>query len=591
MTFTKDSLESLRQRVDLPELIGSFIELKRHGAAFKALCPFHDEKSPSFNVQKGDSHYHCFGCGAHGDAIAFLMNFQKLSFRDAVEFLAEKFHVHLEKIEGEETSGPSRKEMREALELASRIYHVLLLHSVEGQEALQYLYKRGLSLEFIKHFELGWAPASSGTLQPLLKARGCSSEIIDACGLMSGNKEFFSSRILFPIRSSTGFVIGFSGRKIKEETYGGKYVNTKETPLFKKSQILFGLNYSRQRIAKERIALVVEGQIDALQLIYNGLDFTVAGQGTAFGEKHVEILSGLGILTVYLAFDSDKAGLSATAKVGDLFQKSGVEVKVVTLPPGYDPDLYLKEKGAFSFLQLMETSEDYLSFLVRYHSLELNMESPAGKNELATMLSKQIRAWDQPLMVHESLKKLAVVLKVPESLVGVGRLDVSNIYLKKTEYAGHQIIDPDWILETEVLKWLIKTSHPALPLLANENLQPGSFKVPLCEKMFVYYQEKRPLDTLTMICHFEEGEGQKLIEEIAQKRIPLEDPDKIEKYFIEALQRLLDRNWMLEREQIRIKIQSGDHTDEEALNLAKEFESIKRSPPKVTFKVAVCQNT
>lgn len=572
--FTKESLETLRQRVDLPELIGSFIDLKRAGASYKALCPFHDEKSPSFHIQKGDAHYHCFGCGAHGDAIAFLMNFQKFRFSDAVEFLAEKFHVHLEKMETEEVQGPSKKHMQEALEFVSRVYHTLLLHTSEGHAALHYLFQRGISLEFIKYFELGWAPASSGVLHPLLKAKGISHEIAEACGLMSGNKEFFSSRIMFPIRSPSGFVIGFSGRKIKEETYGGKYVNTKETPVFKKSQILYGLNYSRSRIAKERIALVVEGQIDALQLIYQGLDFTVAGQGTAFGERHVEMLTQLGILTVYLAFDSDKAGLSAAAKVGDLFQKEGVEVKIVTLPPGYDPDLYLKEKGASAFLELMQRSEDYLSFIVRYHSLELNVETPAGKNELATMLSKQIRSWDQPLMVHESLKKLAELLKVPESLVGVGRMEISNIYLKKTEYAGHKTIDPDWVVETEVIRWLIK--HPTFLPLAKANLSHSAFTIPVCQKTYTLCLESLPLDSLSLIMHLDEGEGQKLVEEIEHKKIPIEQPNKLEKYFLEAIQKLLDRNFMIQREQIRVKIQSGAYSDEEALQLAEQFKSIQQ---------------
>jgi DNA primase len=582
--FTKDSLEMLRQRVDLPELIGSFIELKRAGAAYKALCPFHDEKSPSFNIQKGDSHYHCFGCGAHGDAIAFLMNFQKFRFNDAVEFLAEKFHVHLEKMEMEEVQGPSRREMQDALEFASRVYHALLLHTSEGHQALQYLFQRGISLEFIKYFELGWAPASSGVLHPLLKSKGISLEIAEVCGLLSGTKEFFSSRILFPIRSPSGFVIGFSGRKIKEETYGGKYVNTKETPIFKKSQILYGLNYSRSRIAKERIALVVEGQIDALQLIYQGLDFTVAGQGTAFGQKHVESLAQLGILTVYLAFDSDKAGLSASAKVGDLFQKEGVEVKIVTLPPGYDPDLYLKEKGVSTFLELMLQGEDYLSFLVRYHSLELNIQTPAGKNELASMLGKQIRSWDQPLMVHESLKKLAELLKVPESLVGVGQLDISNIYLKKAEYAGHQVIDPDWVMETDVLRWLIK--QPSFSPLAKNNLSSDAFVLPSCRKLYTLCLEASvPLDSLSLIMHFEEGEGQKLVEEIEQKKIPFDNPNKMEKYFLEAIQKLLDRNCMLKREEIRVKIQSGAHSDEEALLLAEQFQSIQ------PLKVLSCSST
>lgn len=564
----------LRQRIDLPSVLESFIELKRSGASYKAICPFHDEKTPSFTVQKGDTHYHCFGCGAHGDAIAFLMNHQRLTFTDSVEYLAGKFQVHLEKSEGEEPKGPSKKEMREALDVACRVYHALLLHTEEGHKALQYLYSRKLSLDFIKQFEIGYALENSGVLPILLKAKGVREEIAEASGLLKGNREFFSGRILFPIRAASGHMIGFSGRKIKEETYGGKYVNTPETPLFKKSRVLFGLNYCRAKIVKKRIALVVEGQIDALRLIHTGLDFVCASQGTAFGEGHVEELVALGIHTAYLAFDSDKAGRTATAKVGDLFQKEGIEVKVVNLPANYDPDLYVSEKGSQAFLQLMEAGEDYLAFLIKYHAETINLNSPAGKNELAQMMEKQIRHWPHPLLVHESLKKLANLLNVPESMVGVGTQNISHFYLKKVVYAGHESVNPAWVLETDVLAWLLKAG-PVVGNLAKSHLTPESFQIPICQQFYRLFLEEKISDLFQI---GQMNEGQKLLEAFSQKKIPL---DKAEKHFPEALQRLLDRNWMAEREAIRMQIQSGSHSDEEALELAKKFEMIKRTPPQI----------
>lgn len=584
--FTKESLETLRQRVDLVEVMDGFMDLKKAGAAYKALCPFHDEKTPSFTIQKGDTHYHCYGCGAHGDAIAFLMNHQKMPFSDAVEYLGDKFQVHLEKTEIEEIKGPSKVEMRQALEFASKLYHTLLLHSEEGRDALRYLFRRDLTLDFIKHFEIGYAPKDPHILKPLLKAKGISLEIAQVCGLTNGQRDFFTDRIMFPIRASSGYVIGFSGRKYREETYGGKYVNTPETPLFKKSRVLFGLNYSRSRIAKDRCALIVEGQIDALRLIHHGLDFVVAGQGTAFGHEHVKELIGLGILTAYLCFDPDQAGIGAAAKVGDLFQKEGVEVKLVTLPKGYDPDLFIKEKGGEDFLKLLESPEDYLSFLVRYHSQTIDMNTPAGKNELANLLSRQIRSWEHPLMVHESLRKLAHLLQVPESMVGVGQLEISNYFLKKYDYAGHQQVDPDWVVETDVLRWLIKVipSHPKVHPLSKKYLNVSSFRIPVCQTLFNYYNDTfdglKPLDFLAVLSHLEEGEGQKLLEELTHKKIDIEKADN---HFQDALQKLLDRNWMFEREKIRVKIQSGNQSDDEALLLAKQFEELKRSQPTINL--------
>ena len=376
--YTKESLELLRQRIDLVEVLTPHLQLHRAGAAFKALCPFHEEKTPSFIVQRGDSHYHCFGCGAHGDAIAFLMNNVKMSFTEAVEHLAERFGVPLEKMDAsEEVKGPSKSVLKEALDRAARLYHFLLLHSEEGQKALEYLYQRGIDLDFIRTFQIGYASNSPDLLKRFLYAQNVSEEVLLETGLIaaSSKRDFFCDRITFPIRDPMGAVIGFSARKFKEETYGGKYINTSETPLFKKSQVLFALSYCRQKIAKERKAIIVEGQIDALRLIHSGFNYTVAGQGTAFGEGHVRELCHLGVNHVYLALDGDTAGQEAAVKIGHLFQRKGVEVTVISLPPGADPDSLLKERGPTYFQDLLGQGKDYLTFLFAHLAKTLDPTS------------------------------------------------------------------------------------------------------------------------------------------------------------------------------------------------------------------------
>lgn len=198
--YTQESIETLRQRIDLVDVLMSHLELKRSGASYKALCPFHEEKSPSFIVQKGDSHYHCFGCGAHGDAIAFLMGHLKMGFVQAVESLAERFQVTLEKNDDVEAEkGPSKAALKNALEHAAQFYHYLLLHSVEGHEALQYLYKRGMDLSFIQRFELGYAPKNGDILFKYLRSEQIEEAIIEQVGLLNSKKrDFFMQRILFP---------------------------------------------------------------------------------------------------------------------------------------------------------------------------------------------------------------------------------------------------------------------------------------------------------------------------------------------------------------------------------------------------------
>ena len=188
--FTKESLENLRQRIDLVEVLSAHIDLKRAGAAYKGLCPFHDEKTPSFMIQKGDTHYHCFGCGAHGDAIHFLMSHLKMSFSEAVESLAKRFHVHLEMLEEAETNkGPNKTLLKEALEQACRFYHFHLLHTPEGHEVLQYLYKRGIDLNFINLFQIGLAPKAAGYFRKIMHAKFIKDETLEAAGLIAQSKE------------------------------------------------------------------------------------------------------------------------------------------------------------------------------------------------------------------------------------------------------------------------------------------------------------------------------------------------------------------------------------------------------------------
>jgi DNA primase len=583
--YSKESLEALRRSIDLVEVISSNVDLKRTGSSYKGLCPFHDEKTPSFMIQKGDDHYHCFGCGAHGDAIHFLMTLQRLSFSDAVESLAEKFQVHLDVIEGKtENKGPSKKILKEALEKASRFFQFYLLHTPEGYEAIKYLSKRSIYTDFIRQFKIGLAPKQIGMLKKILNEQGVTDDVMLASGLLrssGGYRDFFLDRITFPIHDPSGMVIGFSARKYKEETFGGKYVNTSETSLFKKSRVLFGLNYCRRRIAKERQVIIVEGQIDALRLIHEGFNFVVAGQGTAFGEEHIHELMNLGISQVYLGLDSDEAGVEAAAKIGNLFQNEGVEVDVITFPPGRDPDSFLREEGPDKLAHLLENSTPYLDFLVEFHSRAINVSTPAGKNEIVKILTHQIRGWKHSLMIHESLKRIANLLQVPEHMIGVGQEYSPNIHIRKSASIGLQKVDPTRILESDFLRWLLLMGGqlPRLIKIADLNIQPHHLINSSCQRIYQTYLRRAHnnlhCDILSLI---EQEEDQELLSNIMEKKVNL---DKAEEHFIETVQKILDRDWMEKREEIKRKIQSGQCSDEDALLLLKQFDELKKAHPKV----------
>jgi DNA primase len=587
-TFSRESLELLRGRIDLVEVLSPYLKLQRAGAAYKALCPFHDERTPSFVIQRGDSHYHCFGCGAHGDAIQFLMTHLKMSFVEAVESLAERFHVQLEEVEtSDRPKGPSKAILKDALDQASRFYNFYLLHTLEGHAALDYLYSRGIDLAFIEAFELGLAPKSSGLFLKAMWELKIPNAVLEEAGLYSKGREFFSDRITIPIRDAVGATIGFSARKYKEETFGGKYINTAETPLFKKSKVLFGLSFSRKRIAKERRACIVEGQIDALRLIHSGFDWTVAGQGTAFTEEMAKELIHLGVREVFLALDGDKAGREATVKVGDLFQKEGIEVKVVALPEKWDPDLVLQERGPEEWQKLLDASVDYLTFLVSHLSQSMNIDSPAGKNELVQSIAKRIRGWDHPLMVHESLRKLAKLTQTPETILGAPTEMTPQIHVRRSASVTFSEIDPDRILEADLLRWLFLMGEtiPSLLKIAEKNLTSEHFRTAaggaLYEKYLLAAREKTPLDLLSLAIDLEKAEQQLFLAEILQKKV---NREKAIPCFTETVQKILERHWMGEREEIKQKIYSGTCSEAEVLELAKKFDAIKRLRPEVVVE-------
>lgn len=583
--YNRESLENLRSKVAIVDVISEHIEVKKQGATYKALCPFHDEKSPSFTIDNSDGHYHCFGCGAHGDAIQFLLEHQKLSFNEAVERLARKFHVPLVFVDKEDMAeGDKRAKLKEAMELACQYYQFMLLHTEKGREALNYLAERGLDLEFIKKFRIGYAVPEPGLFFSYMAKKGILHDSLEEAGLLVKNskKEFFSDRIAFPIHHPSGYVIGFSARKFKESTYGGKYINSPETRLFKKSKLLFGLNYSRRRIAKTREALIVEGQIDALRLIDQGFDYAVASQGTAFGGEHAEELIKLGTNKALLCFDGDEAGINAALKVGDLFLTKGVEVKVMSLPKGEDPDSFLRNKGKDAFDAEMLKAEDYLDFLYRNSVKELDLTSPAVKKRVVEEIARKVNRFENEIVVHESIRKLAKLADLPESMIQKHVEGRTLIGVQRTSAAGIFKIDPHLILESDFLRSLLllnaRGKDHQQSALANVN--SNHFIHPLCQKLFKKIQERERCSILHFATTLNDGELEAFLQELLSKKM---DPGFAEDAFFESMQKLLDRQWMEKRELIRVKMQSGSLKDEEALALLKEFEEIKKQEPKIRY--------
>lgn len=559
--FSQESLEKLRDRIDLVEVIASFVDLKKQGKSYKGRCPFHEEKTPSFMIQTGQRHYHCFGCGAHGDAIAFLMEKQSYSFAEAVEVLASQFHVTLEKVDSKEDQNLTG--LKQALEEYALFTHQLLLYAPIGREALNYLYQRGFTLSMISKFQVGYAPKEIRSFQRYSKI---SNDLLQKSGLLKGRDSFFQDRILCPIQNPLGQIIGFSARKYLDQALGGKYINSPETPIFHKSKVFFGLNFCRKRIIEEKKVYIVEGHLDAMALIEEGLNLVLAPLGTAFTKEHVASLEKLGIEKVYLLFDSDSAGIKASIKAGNLIQHKGIAVSIVTLPKNEDPFSYVQMHGIHALCDLIEKEIDYLKFLVEYTSKLFDVSSPSGKNKLLETLSVQIKKWEYPVMVHESLKKLASLTQVPSDLLSIPKV-------KPTLSATKNITQS---IEMDLFSVIFssKKKQKKYLQLIKKYLTKEHFTESLNQKLFEILTSK---DTETnfvdLLIAINDQSLFDLFDAISQKKI---DSRKETSFFIQTLQKLLDRKWLQEREKVKVLIHDGSLSQEKVSQLAKKFDDLTK---------------
>jgi DNA primase len=358
-------VDEVRTRADLVEIIGEHISLKRAGKEFRALCPFHHEKTPSFYVVPAKGFYKCFGCGAGGDAFTFLMKKEGLSFLEAVRRIATKVGVEIPDDTARTTEDPNRA-LYEAVAFAADFYQRQLWESATGARAQEYLARRELTRAMVERFSLGYAPKAGGALRESANRQGITDAVLLAAGIVKENEraeepyDRFRDRIIFPIADSGGRWIAFGGRVLGRAAQGvPKYLNSPETAIYQKRRTLYGLNWSRTAIRREHSALVVEGYMDYVSLAARGVDHVVAGLGTAMTSEQADILARY-TRQALLLYDSDNAGLKASFRAGDELLGAGVEPLIVTLPPGEDPDSVVRKGGAEALAPHLAAAVDVL---------------------------------------------------------------------------------------------------------------------------------------------------------------------------------------------------------------------------------------
>ncbi|GAA4706312.1 DNA primase [Brevibacillus fulvus] len=352
---SEEIVRQVRSAVDLVDIVGEYVQLRKSGRALVGLCPFHSEKTPSFNVNAERQFFHCFGCGAGGDVFSFLMKIEQLTFPEALHKLAERAGITVPQLK-EENESPERsakQKMLEAYSQVAQMYHYVLTSTPYGTEAVKYLQKRGFSQQTIKEFQLGFAPDSWDFITQFLKRRQFDLEQMVEAGLLAKNEggrifDRFRGRVMFPIHNSQGEVIAFGGRALD----GGhpKYLNSPESILFNKSATLFNLHRARASIRRRKQAILFEGYVDVISAWQAGFSQVVATLGTALNEQQARIIRR-NAEQVTICYDGDSAGQEATAKAIQVLHQAGCTVRIAPLPQGMDPDDYLKQHGAEAFSQ------------------------------------------------------------------------------------------------------------------------------------------------------------------------------------------------------------------------------------------------
>jgi DNA primase len=392
--IAEESIERVAAASDIVEIIGSYFPLKRAGTSWRALCPFHREKSPSFHVSPQKQAYYCFGCGAGGSVFKFVMEYERVDFVTAVQRLAQKAGVILVEDKGSPEDGRRRALRDRLLEVhraAAEWFHQNLLRSPGGAGARDYLKSREINSDTAKSWQLGYAPDGGGALLSHLRKAGFREDELRASGLFGGGedgpmRDRFRQRLMFPICNDYGEVIAFSGRVLPPSEDPAKYVNSPETPLFTKGRALFGLHKARRPLADAGLAVVCEGQLDLIRVFESGMENVVAPQGTAFTPAQARLLKRY-VDSAVLCFDSDRAGRTAVERSLPILLAAGFSVRVAALPASEDPDSLIRHKGADAFRELIQNAPDYFDFAVGEAATAGESEQAGAKAALVRKLA------------------------------------------------------------------------------------------------------------------------------------------------------------------------------------------------------------
>ncbi len=548
MYYPDEMIEEVRSRNDIVDVISGYVKLQRKGSSYFGLCPFHNEKSPSFSVSPGKQMYYCFGCGAGGNVFTFLMEYENYSFQEAVKTLADRAGVALPEIEYSQEAKRARDEKNAVLEVNREAakYYYYLLRTPEGAPGLEYLKKRGLTAETMQRFGLGYAGRYSDGLYRYLKKKGVSDELLKKSGLMQVNEkqgmyDKFWNRVMFPIMDLNGKVVGFGGRVMGDAK--PKYLNSPETAVFDKSRNLYGLNFARS--SRKKQLLLCEGYMDVISLHQAGFTNAVASLGTALTSQHASLLKRFTDEAV-LTYDSDEAGIRAALRAIPLLKEAGVTAKVLHMEPYKDPDEFIKAQGAEAFQERIDQAENSFLFEISVLEKSFDMSDPEEKTKFFQAVARKISGFE--LEVERENYIEAITGKYQISFQGLRKMVMNWLMqgappVREAPKSGKRKEKEDGILKSQrlILTWLAE--HPGLYPSVRQYIHPEDFSQELYQKaakLLFDQLEKGEVNPAQILSAFEDPEEQGQAAALFHADLAVETPKEWDKALRETLAKIMD---------------------------------------------------
>ena len=590
MRYSDDIIEEVRQKNDIVDVVSQYVRLTRRGSTYFGLCPFHNEKTPSFSVTPGKQMYYCFGCGAGGNVYNFIMEYENYTFGEALKHLADRAGVELPKIEYSREVREKAEQRAELLEINKQAaqYYYYQLRTEGGKTGYQYLSGRGLSEETMRKFGLGYSDKFGGGLYKFLKSKGYSDERLRESGLFNvderhGMYDKFWNRVIFPIMDVNNRVIGFGGRVMGDGK--PKYLNSPETKIFDKSRNLYGLNIART--TRKKYLILCEGYMDVISMHQAGFTNAVASLGTALTSGHASLLKRY-TQEVLLLYDSDEAGIRAALRGIPILRDAGVNSRVVNLKPYKDPDEFIKNMGAEAFEERLGQASDSFMFRVSIAESEFSMDEPQGQNRFFERCAELL------LELKDELERnlyIEAIVKKYRGQYGVSvedlRKRVNTLALKGTpaenraqpKTSGGQNKKKKESASDQaqklMLTWLV--TYPGIFDKVAQYLNAEDFIVPLykevAQMLFRQKEEEGQVNPAKLLNSFTDSEEQREVASLFNATIHLETQQEQDRAFADTLLRI-------KAESLAEKNRNLDPTDmaglQQILKEKKELEELGR---------------